>query len=63
MLEWEKGEEMQRPPEIGKLHGVAIKGQTGRVYFPVYHPAAALYGTSRKLLLDDFKKIPALLKK
>lgn len=63
MLEWEKGETMQSPPPIGKLHGKAIIGRTGRVYFPVYHPAAALYGTSRQVLIDDFKKIPIILKK
>ena len=33
-------------------------------YFPLYHPAAALYnGKLREVLLKDFKKIPNILKK
>ncbi|MFO0704916.1 MAG: uracil-DNA glycosylase [Candidatus Andersenbacteria bacterium] len=34
-----------------------------RVFFPLYHPAAALYnGSLRGTLMEDFKKIPAVLK-
>lgn len=48
--------------KISKDHGKP-KRLKGRVYFPVYHPAAALY---RRELLDDlekdFRKIPKILK-
>ncbi len=34
-----------------------------RVFFPLYHPAAALYnGSMRGTLMEDFAKIPAVLK-
>jgi len=34
-----------------------------RVFFPLYHPAAALYnGSLRDVLKKDFKKLPAVLK-
>ena len=33
-------------------------------FFPLYHPAAALYdGSMREVLIEDFKKIPKVLKK
>lgn len=33
-------------------------------YLPLYHPAAALYnGGLRQVLIDDFKRIPKILKK
>lgn len=35
----------------------------GQVYFPVYHPAAALYqGSLKQVLFDDMEKLPAILK-
>lgn len=40
--------------------------KTGRAFniFPLYHPAAALYnGGMRSVLMDDFRKIPAVIKK
>ena len=34
-----------------------------KYFFPLYHPAAALYdGSMREVLLSDFKKIPKVLK-
>ena len=47
-------------PEIGKQNL-----PTGRqVFFPLYHPAAALYnGSMRETLIQDFKKIPKVLEK
>lgn len=49
---------------ITTLHGRAIKRSDGKVYLPLYHPAAALHnGSLRSTLMDDFKKIPAILKK
>ena len=48
--------------KISLIHGQP-KRRNGQVYFPIYHPAAALY---RNTLLDDlkkdFKKIPRVLK-
>ena len=49
--------------QISKAHG-QLKRLKGHVYLPLYHPAAALYnGDMRKVLLDDFAKIPAILEK
>lgn len=49
--------------KIGRDHGQA-RLMGGRVYFPVHHPAAALYtGSLKQTLLDDFAKIPALLER
>lgn len=40
------------------------KHLNGRVYFPIYHPAAAIYQRSLLETLEkDFKKIPKLIKK
>lgn len=47
---------------ISQDHGKP-KRYRGRVYFPVYHPAAALYrGSLLEDLQKDFKKIPKILK-
>lgn len=47
---------------ISQDHGKP-KRYRGRVYFPVYHPAAALYRRSLTEDLEkDFKKIPKILK-
>jgi DNA polymerase len=49
--------------KIGRDHGQA-RLMGGRVYYPVHHPAAALYtGSLKQTLLDDFAKIPALLER
>src|SRR3989339_470152 len=49
---------------ISKLHGHAVKRPNGRVYLALYHPAAALHnGGLRSTLIEDFGKIPAILKK
>lgn len=49
---------------ISQIHGKPFRRQDGRVYMPLYHPAAALYnGGLRQTLLDDFAKIPAIIKK
>lgn len=49
--------------KISVDHGRA-KRYRGQVYYPVYHPAAALYtGSLKETLLEDFKKIPQLLEK
>ncbi len=46
---------------ITKIHGQP-KRRDGRVIFPVYHPAAALYnGSLRTVLAADFQKIPKVL--
>ena len=57
--------EVLLPPElkISQCHGQA-KRYKGQVFMPLFHPAAALYnGGMRQTLMDDFKKVPALLKK
>lgn len=54
--------------KISSDHGKLFKltsPKTGRHFniFPLYHPAAALYnGGMRELLMDDFRKIPKVLK-
>ncbi len=48
---------------ISQVHGQP-KRFKGRVYLPLFHPAAALYnGGMRQTLIDDFAAIPAILKK
>lgn len=49
---------------ISQIHGKPFRRADGRVYLPLYHPAAALYnGGLRQTLLDDFAKIPLIIKK
>ena len=46
----------------GKLLIKPFKGMSTRYFFPLYHPAAALYdGSMRETLMEDFKKIPKVL--
>jgi DNA polymerase len=48
--------------KISQAHGQPVR-KGGQVYLPLFHPAAALYnGGMRQTLLDDFAKIPAILK-
>lgn len=48
----------------GKLLHKKIKGFETEYFFPLYHPAAALYnGSMRETLIEDFKKIPLILKR
>jgi len=48
----------------GKLIIKKIEGIPTPYFFPLYHPAAALYnGGMRETLIKDFKKIPLVLKK
>lgn len=48
----------------GKLLHKKIKGIDTEYFFPLYHPAAALYnGATRETLIEDFNKIPLVLKK
>lgn len=49
--------------KISQVHGQP-KRYLGHVYLPLFHPAAALYnGGMRQTLIDDFARIPAILKK
>jgi uracil-DNA glycosylase len=49
---------------ISKLHGKTICRANGQTYLALYHPAAALHnGGLRKTLLEDFQKIPQIIKK
>lgn len=54
--------------KISEVHGQAKRAKAlcgdRQVYFPVYHPASALYNPGlRQTLINDMKKIPILLKK
>ncbi|MFH0830510.1 MAG: uracil-DNA glycosylase [Parcubacteria group bacterium] len=53
--------------QISFCHGKPMRAQAPdgkrRVFYPLYHPAAALYqGSLRETLIEDFKKIPAVLR-
>lgn len=52
---------------ISAIHGKAMRRNVPelgpRIFYALYHPAAALYnGSMRGVLLEDFKKIPKVLK-
>ena len=48
--------------KISEVHGQAFQ-KGNQVFFPVYHPAMALYRReNRNVLIKDFMKIPALIK-
>lgn len=50
--------------QISKVHGRQINDGKGRAYLALYHPAAALYnGGMRQTLLEDFSKIPSIIKR
>lgn len=56
--------EVLLPPglKISQVHGEP-KRYKGIVFLPLFHPAAALYnGGMRQTLIDDFARIPAILK-
>ncbi len=53
--------------KISQIHGKALRRNIPeigtRVFYALYHPAAALYnGGMRGVLISDFKKIPQVLK-
>ena len=53
--------------KISETHGRAFRRELPnigtRVFYALYHPAAALYnGSMRETLLKDFKKIPQIIK-
>lgn len=55
--------ELQISSAHGKLLIKKFKGMSTDYFFPLYHPAAALYdGSMREILIADFKKIPKVLK-
>jgi len=46
---------------VTEVHGIPFE-VGGMTYFPMYHPAAALYTFSlREVMLEDFRKLRALL--
>ncbi|MEA1905057.1 MAG: uracil-DNA glycosylase [Candidatus Hadarchaeota archaeon] len=55
-----------RPVSMGRSHGTLVDcsygGWHGKLLIS-YHPAAALYGTSRDLLEEDFRKLGKIVKK
>lgn len=49
--------------KISQVHGKPMKVKD-HVYLPLFHPAAALYnGGMKQTLIDDFARIPEILKK
>lgn len=53
--------------KISDAHGKLVHRKIPNIYteyfLPLYHPAAALYnGSMRETLIEDFKKIPQILK-
>lgn len=49
--------------QISQCHGQP-KRYNGRVFLPLFHPAAALYnGAMRQTLIDDFALIPTIIQK
>ena len=51
---------------ISRVHGKILKKKMkiGDTFFALYHPAAALHnGGMRETLIEDFKKLPKVLKK
>jgi len=50
--------------KISAAHGKAVRRKDGKIFLPLYHPAAALYSPSQKEVhLIDFAKIPKILEK
>ncbi|MDD5179569.1 MAG: uracil-DNA glycosylase [Candidatus Gracilibacteria bacterium] len=50
--------------QISKAHGNPLRRKDGRIFLPLYHPAAALYSPGQKEIhLKDFAKIPKILEK
>jgi uracil-DNA glycosylase len=54
--------------KISQMHGKALRRDMPeigrRIFYALYHPAAALYnGSMREVLIKDFKKIPKIIKK
>jgi uracil-DNA glycosylase len=62
MLEWEKGEVIDEAISMDKLHGRVFRGPSGRLYFPVHHPAAILYQRSLQAVVKkDFQRLARFL--
>jgi DNA polymerase len=54
--------------KISEIHGKAMRREIPeigkRIFYTLYHPAAALYnGGMREVLIKDFKRIPKVLEK
>lgn len=48
--------------EMERTHGVPVRSGDGRVYIPIYHPAAALHSPdTMATVLDDFLRLGQLL--
>jgi DNA polymerase len=49
---------------ISAVHGKPFRKNDGIIYYPMYHPAAALYnGSLRETMFQDIARIPVILKK
>lgn len=52
---------LESEKSVTELHGIPFE-VGGTTYFPMYHPAAALYTFQlRNVLEEDFRKLRALL--
>jgi DNA polymerase len=52
---------MNTDKSVSELHGIPLE-IGGRTFFPMYHPAAALYTFSlRRVLEEDFRKLRTIL--
>ena len=50
--------------KISDVHGRPLKRKDGTIFFPMFHPAAALHQPGwRKSIVEDFKKLAKLLKR
>jgi DNA polymerase len=48
--------------KISKIHGIAKKSEEGRIYYPLFHPAAVLRNPAlREPMEEDFKRMKKLL--
>ena len=55
---------VKKDMKISEVHGRALRRKDGTIFFPMYHPAAALHqGSLRQAILTDFKKLAKLLKR
>lgn len=55
---------VRKSKKISEVHGRAMRRKDGLIFFPMYHPAAALHQPRyRQDILTDFKKLAKLLKR
>ena len=50
-----------KAPSLSQAHGQPWFSPSGRIYFPVHHPAAIFYGLPQQILVADFRQLGKLL--